>query len=500
MSTGSDQLLLGDFRGGETLRRVFGEESEPEARNGAEDHPQQDVQRLFRLDRLRGDGRRLDHADVGHLLPVHVLRDAGLLEPLQVVAVILLVGGDFPLQRLELVVQQVERPDLVLQVCHLLRQGGRLGDLGAQFRLGLDRFLFDLLGDGIPRSHLAADLRFLLLQERLDELDLFAGVQDEAVALLVILQEILLLELEGEEPRPRFDDDLVPLREGVNGFVLRPGLLLAFEGCEFLLQLVDLVLCVFQGGVQLHPLLQEQAPLLFQGEDPVLLLVRLHPALRLLELLFVFRELLFEEGRLGVAEDLEVFLLEVVDQEVHGPGGHLRVLVLEGHLDDVRFLDPLHGELLLEGENGRLEGGHVGGWVLGQVRIDGLDLHGGEDLFDQLPARQDLDLGVDHLFLVEGHQEGLGAADLRPVHVLPAELDHQGRLGFVGGREQERPDGDGEHRGKKNHPHLGPVLEQDREEVPQAPRRRLLLVLDVSLHTGSRRVHYHLPHRIISPG
>ena len=177
-----------------------------------------------------------------------------------------------------------------------------------------------------------------------------------------------------------------------------------FRDREFFLQFVDLVLRIFQGGVQLHPLPQEQAPLLFQGEDPVLLLEGLHPALRLLELLFVVGELLFEEGRLRVAEDLEVFRLVVVDQEVHGPGGHLRVLVLEGHLDDVRFLDPLHGEFLLEGEDGRLEGGHPGGRVLDQVRVDGFDLHGGKDLFDQLPARQDLDLGVDHLFLVEGHQ------------------------------------------------------------------------------------------------
>ena len=50
---------------------------------------------------------------------------------------------------------------------------------------------------------------------------------------------------------------------------------------------------------------------------------------------------------------------------------------------------------------------------------------------------------------------------------------------------QERPDGDGEHRGEKDHPHLGPVLEQDREEIPQAPRRRLLLGEGIS---RSRRI------------
>ena len=41
--------------------------------------------------------------------------------------------------------------------------------------------------------------------------------------------------------------------------------------------------------------------------------------------------------------------------------------------------------------------------------------------------------------------------------------------------------------------HLGPVLEQDREEIPYAPRLLLLLERDVFLDLGSWRVHLSLP-------
>ena len=61
-------------------------------------------------------------------------------------------------------------------------------------------------------------------------------------------------------------------------------------------------------------------------------------------------------------------------------------------------------------------------------------------------------------------------------NVFPTKLDQYLGRGFIGGRHNERANGDGSHNRKKNGRYLRLVLEDDIEKIPEGTLRILLAV------------------------
>jgi hypothetical protein len=95
--------------------------------------------------------------------------------------------------------------------------------------------------------------------------------------------------------------------------------------------------------------------------------------------------------------------------------------MLEGDLDHIGTFDGLGCQVPLELIDCRVElrdppeGGKGGIEVLGS--------QGGKDLLDDVPVREDLDLGVEELFLAYGHRCRPSFSHFRGIEVLSAELD-----------------------------------------------------------------------------
>ena len=80
------------------MGKILREKCVANTRNRPENNTQEDIQSLLWLNRFCQDSSRLDNADIGHLLEVHIVRDSGLLEFIHIGAVIFIIVGDFAVQ------------------------------------------------------------------------------------------------------------------------------------------------------------------------------------------------------------------------------------------------------------------------------------------------------------------------------------------------------------------------------------------------------------------
>ena len=188
-------------------------------------------------------------------------------------------------------------------------------------------------------------------------------LRERAVLVRVLGRELLLLDLEIRQAASEAADQkfvrvgLLPLRDGLGQLrELRPEVLdaagelhLAAHGA-------------FELRARRRNPVEQQALLVFEVGDVVLLLQRLVPRLGPVQLFLQELGLFLEKlVRLGRPVHIDAAVEKLGDDGVGDRGRHLRVGVVEADLDDVGFLDGLDLEILfqlLHGLPGRVVVGH----------------------------------------------------------------------------------------------------------------------------------------------